>query len=118
MAGLNFPEFLAKTGLSIPRLATYLQVAESYLEAAAAGTARLTARDQQACRLLLRRLVGATQLELPLSAPVGSLTRAYARQRKRERAVASQNPRARQSRAVRARIASGDRASDQKGTSS
>jgi hypothetical protein len=118
MAGLNFPEFLAKTGLSIPRLATYLQVAESYLEAAAAGAARLTARDQQACRLLLRRLVGAKQLELPLSAPVGSLTRAYARQRKRERAVAPQSSRAKRPRAVRSGIASVDRASDQKGTCS
>jgi hypothetical protein len=87
MAGFNFPEFLAKTGLSIPRLATYLQVAESYLEAAAAGAARLTARDQQACRVLLRRLFGARQLELPLSGSPETLTRAYARQRRRERAV-------------------------------
>lgn len=90
MAGFDFPEFLARTGLSIRRLATYLQVAESYLEAAAAGASRLTSRDQQACRLLQRRLFGGKQLELPLAVPPQTLTRAYARQRKRERAVGAQ----------------------------
>jgi hypothetical protein len=52
----DLTEFLAKTGFSVPRLASYLRVAPVYLEAVLAGQARLTARDQTACRLLWRRL--------------------------------------------------------------
>jgi len=113
MAGFSFPEFLAKTGLSISRLATYLQVAESYLEAAAAGAMRLTARDQHACRLLWRRLFAAKQLELPLSSSPEALTRAYARRRRREHAAGTTgSSRGR----VRRSLASSDRTSDQKGS--
>jgi hypothetical protein len=103
MAGFDFPGFLARTGLSIRRLATYLQVAESYLEAAAAGSARLTLRDQQACRILQRRLFGGKQLELPLAIPPQALTRDYARQRKRERAVGVQKQTGGQRGAARSR---------------
>ena len=79
MARFDFQEFLARTGLSLQRLASYLQVAQPYLEAAAAGQGRLTVRDQEACRQLWRRLFGGRQLELPFSQDPERLMRGYAR---------------------------------------
>jgi hypothetical protein len=86
LARFDFQEFLAKTGLSLPRLASYLQVAQTYLEAVAAGEARLTARDREACRLLWRRLFGGKQLELPFPDSPESFTRGHARRLARDRA--------------------------------
>ena len=86
MARFDFQEFLTKTGLSIPRLASYLQVAQTYLEAVAAGEARLTARDQEACRILRRRLFGGKQLELPFPDPPETFTHGHARRLARDRA--------------------------------
>ncbi len=79
MARFNFQQFLAETGVSLPRLAAYLRVAQSYLEAAAAGRERLTARDLTACRLLWRRLTQAEQLELPFAEPSDTFTKQHAR---------------------------------------
>ncbi len=79
-------EFLARTGVSVARLASYLRVAPSYLESALNGTGRLTARDQQACRLLLRRLFQAKQMELPFAEPVRSFSKTAARERARSAA--------------------------------
>ncbi len=64
---LRVPRFILDTHLG--RLAAYLRVAQSYLEAAAAGRERLTPRDQAACHLLWRRLVRAVQLDLPFPEP-------------------------------------------------
>jgi hypothetical protein len=86
---LDLADFLQKTGFSLKRLATYLRVAPTYLEAALAGTARLTTRDQQACRLLWRRLFQAKQMQLPFAEPLESFTRTHARARARARATGS-----------------------------
>jgi len=82
-------DFLEKTGFSLRKLATYLQVAPGYLEAARAGEARLTARDQAACRLLWRRLFKGRQLELPFAEPIETFTRSHARSLARARAAES-----------------------------
>ncbi len=79
MARFNFQRFLAETGVSLARLAAHLRVAQSYLEAAAAGRERLTARDLAACRLLWRRLTQAEQLELPFAEPADTFTKQHAR---------------------------------------
>ena len=68
MPRFNLQRFLAETGLSIARLASYLQVAQTYLQQAAAGKTDLTRRDREACRALWRRLTQATQIELPSTA--------------------------------------------------
>jgi hypothetical protein len=86
VARFDFQEFLARTGLSLQRLASYLQVAQPYLEAAAAGQGRLTVRDQEACRQLWRRLFGGRQLELPFPEDPETLMRGYARRLARPRA--------------------------------
>jgi hypothetical protein len=83
----DLAEFLEKTGLSLRKLGTYLHVAPTYLAAVAAGKARLTARDQAACRLLWRRLFRARQLELPFTEPPTTFTRDHARVMARARAV-------------------------------
>ena len=79
MARFNFQRFLSETGVSLARLAAYLRVAQSYLEAAAAGRERLTARDLAACRLLWRRLTQAVQIELPFAEPPETFMRGHAR---------------------------------------
>lgn len=89
MAAFNFPQFLEETGVSLHRLATYLQVAEGYLAAAAAGAGRLTRRDEAACRQLRRRLLKWKQLALPFAEPAHTFTWEHARRRARERAVAA-----------------------------
>lgn len=89
MTRFNLAEFLEETGFSLRRLATYLQVAPGYLEAARAGEARLTARDQAACRLLWRRLFQGKQLELPFAEPIETFTRSHAQSLARARAAAS-----------------------------
>jgi len=71
--------FLSETGVSLARLAAYLRVAQSYLEAAAMGREHLTARDQAACRLLWRRLTQAVQLELPFAESPETFTQRHAR---------------------------------------
>jgi len=76
--GFELQRFLGDTGVSLTRLASYLRVAPSYLEAAAAGQGRLTRRDQDACRLLWRRLSQAVQLPLPFAEPVETFTREHA----------------------------------------
>jgi hypothetical protein len=80
-------DFLEKTGFSLRKLATYLQVAPGYLEAARAGETRLTARDQAACRLLWRRLFKGRQLDLPFAEPLETFTRNHARTLARARAA-------------------------------
>jgi hypothetical protein len=84
----DLADFLARTGLSLRKLATYLQVAPAYLEAALAEEARLTARDQAACRLLWRRLFRGKQLELPFAESPNTFTRTHACATARARAVA------------------------------
>jgi hypothetical protein len=74
----DLAEFLAKTGFSLPRLASHLRVAPVYLEAVLAGQARLTARDQTACRLLWRRLFRGKQMDLPFAEPIETFTRRHA----------------------------------------
>jgi hypothetical protein len=105
----DLADFLDKTGFSLRRLATYLQVAPAYLEAVRGGEARLTARDQAACRLLWRRLFRGKQLELPFAEPLETFTRRHAQAQGRARAAESRvsgkarpSPRARSSRAVAA----------------
>jgi hypothetical protein len=83
MARFDLREFLARTGVSLSRLASYLRVAPSYLEAALDGTGRLTKRDEQACRLLVRRLFKAKQMDLPFAEPRRSFTKTHARDRAR-----------------------------------
>ncbi len=85
MAGFNLQQFLDETGISLHRLATYLQVAESYLGAALVGTARLTRRDETACRLLRRRLTKWRQLDLPFAESINSFSREHARAQARAR---------------------------------
>ena len=78
MPRFDLQRFLGDTGVSVTRLASYLRVAPSYLEAAAAGQGRLTRRDQDACRLLWRRLTQAVQLSLPFAEPLEAFTREHA----------------------------------------
>jgi hypothetical protein len=92
MARFDFPRFLAETGVSLTRLASYLRVAPTYLQAAAAGEGKLTTRDQDACRLLRRRLTKAVQLDLPFAEPGETFTRAHARRLARQRALAPAPP--------------------------
>lgn len=92
MPGFNLQRFLAETGLSIARLASYLQVARTYLEAAARGQTPLTRRDQEACRALWRRLVRVEQIELPFAEPAETFTREHALRLARARAAASAAP--------------------------
>ena len=80
---LDLAEFLAKTGINLARLASHLRVAPAYLEAALEGASRLTTRDQQACRLLWRRLFRAKQMELPFAEPPETFSRTHARNRAR-----------------------------------
>jgi hypothetical protein len=87
LARFDLADFLAKTGTSLNRLASYLRVAPSYLEAALEGTGRLTTRDQQACRLLWRRLFRAKQLDLPFAESPDTFSRSHARERARARAT-------------------------------
>ncbi len=89
MTRFDLADFLDKTGFSLRRLATYLQVAPGYLEAARRGEARLTARDQAACRLLWRRLFQGKQLELPFAESLETFTRRHAQSLARARAGAS-----------------------------
>ncbi|MBI4537756.1 MAG: hypothetical protein HY712_07340 [candidate division NC10 bacterium] len=86
MAGLNLHRFLEETGISLRKLSMYLQVAESYLAAATAGTARLTRRDEAACRQLWRRLAKRKQLALPFEEPIETFSRDHARVLARARA--------------------------------
>ncbi len=79
----DLAEFLEKTGVSLTRLASYLRVAPSYLEAVLKGKGRLTVRDQQACRLVWRRLFRAKQMELPFVEPPETFSRRHARDRAR-----------------------------------
>jgi hypothetical protein len=88
MARFDFPRFLAETGVSLTKLASYLRVAPAYLQAAAAGQGKLTTRDQEACRLLRRRLIKAVQLDLPFAEPREVFTREHARRIARQRALA------------------------------
>lgn len=112
MTRFNLAEFLESTGFSLRRLATYLQVAPGYLEAALAGEARLTARDQAACRLLWRRLFQGKQLELPFAEPSETFTRSHAQSLARARATGSlvaahypPSPRSRSPHAAKSRTA-------------
>ncbi len=89
MSRFDFQRFLAETGVSLGKLASYLRVAPTYLQAAAAGEGRLTTRDQEACRLLWRRLTRAVQLPLPFAESARTFTREHARQARRARAVAA-----------------------------
>ena len=96
MSRFDLQEFLARTGVSLTKLASYLRVAPSYLQAALDGTGRLTARDQQACRLLVRRLFQAKQMELPFAEPLRSFSKTHARDRARTAAkTAASRPRRR-----------------------
>jgi len=79
MPRFDLQRFLAETGLNLPRLASHLRVAEAYLEAVVAGRAELTPRDQEACRLLRRRLAQAEQVGLPFAEPPETFTRIHAR---------------------------------------
>jgi hypothetical protein len=86
MPRFNLQRFIAETGLSIARLASYLQVAQTYLQQAAAGKTDLTRRDREACRALWRRLTQATQIELPFVESPSTFTREHARLLARSRA--------------------------------
>jgi len=104
----DLTDFLNRTGFSLRKLATYLQVAPGYLEAVLAGEAPLTARDRAACRLLWRRLFKGKQLELPFAEPLQTFTRNHARVMARARAATSavddrSSPRARSPRAAKRR---------------
>ncbi len=100
----DLTEFLAKTGFGLPRLASYLRVAPVYLEAVLAGQARLTARDQTACRLLWRRLFRGKQMDLPFAEPIETFTRRYAQALARARgATMAESPAAPRGRSPRAK---------------
>lgn len=103
MPPFDLTDYLKRTGFSLSRLATYLQVASSYLEAAVAGEARLTARDQAKCRLLWRRLFQGKQLELPFVEPPGTFTRDHARAIARTQALSRPQRRTPRPAATRAR---------------
>lgn len=92
MPGFDLPRFLDETGISLHKLATHLQVAESYLEAAAAGTARLTRRDETACRQLWRRLTRWKQLNLPFAEPIETFSREHSRAVVRARVKSAKKP--------------------------
>ncbi len=92
MARFDLREFLARTGVSLSRLASYLRVAPSYLEAALDSTGRLTKRDEQACRLLVRRLFQAKQMDLPFAEPPRSFTNTHARDGARAAAKTGASP--------------------------
>ena len=92
MSRFDLANFLEKTGFSLRRLATYLQVAPAYLEAARNGEARLTVRDQAACRLLWRRLFQGKQLELPFAEPLETFTRSHAQTLARARTLPTVRP--------------------------
>ena len=100
----DLTEFLAKTGFSLPRLASYLRVAPSYLEAVLARQARLTARDQAACRLLWRRLFRGKQMDLPFAEPIETFTRRHAQTLARARGAAEDAPSSSRGRSSRTRI--------------
>jgi hypothetical protein len=87
VSGFNLQGFLDETGITLHKLATYLQVAESYLESAAAGATRLTRRDETACRKLRRRLTQWKQLDLPFAEPPATFSRDHARAKARARAI-------------------------------
>jgi plasmid maintenance system antidote protein VapI len=84
-------QFLSKQGLSAAALARYLRVSEAYLGAVVAGEEALSKRDQMSCLALAARLakereaLRAVQIELPFGESAATFTRAYARQRARER---------------------------------
>jgi hypothetical protein len=100
----DLTEFLAKTGFSLPRLASYLRVAPVYLEAVLAGHARLTARDQAACRLLWRRLFRGKQMDLPFAEPIETFTRRHAQTLARARsATTAESPATPRGRSPRAK---------------
>ncbi|HSB68593.1 MAG TPA: hypothetical protein VLH58_04905 [Candidatus Methylomirabilis sp.] len=86
MPRFNLQRFLGETGLSLARLASYLQVAQTYLREAAEGKVDLTRRDREACRTLWRRLTQAVQIELPFAEPPSTFTRGHARLVARSRA--------------------------------
>lgn len=88
MPHFDVQKFLAETGLSLAQLASHLRVSLGYLEAVAAGQADLTPRDQEACRLLRRRLSQAEQVGLPFAEPPETFTRAHAHLGARARARA------------------------------
>jgi hypothetical protein len=92
--------------VSLTRLASYLRVAPSYLDAAVRGEGRLTGRDQAACRLLWRRLTKAKQLGLPFAEPPSTFTRTHGRQEARAKAKAAAAKKA--ARAARAAPPSAD----------
>jgi hypothetical protein len=100
---VDLAEFLAKTGFSVPRLASYLRVTPVYLEAVLAGQARLTIRDQTACRLLWRRLFRGKQMDLPFAEPIETFTRRHAQTLARARGTAADGPASSPSRASRTR---------------
>ncbi len=89
MARFDFPRFLAETGVSMMKLASYLRVAPSYLEAALRGEGRLTGRDQAACRVLWRRLTKAKQLALPFAESPATFTRRHGKEQARAKALAA-----------------------------
>ncbi|MBI3988081.1 MAG: hypothetical protein HY347_00545 [candidate division NC10 bacterium] len=79
MPRFDLQRFLAETGLNLDRLASHLRVSRDYLDTVVAGRADLTPRDQEACRLLRRRLFRAEQVELPFAEPQETFTRLHAR---------------------------------------
>ena len=99
----DLTEFLAKTGFSVPRLASHLRVAPVYLEAVLAGQARLTGRDQTACRLLWRRLFRGKQMDLPFAEPIETFTRRHAQALARARGATADGPSSSRSRSSRTR---------------
>lgn len=104
MPRFDLVEFLAKTGFSLPRLASHLRVTPVYLEAVLAGEARLTVRDQAACRLLWRRLFRGKQMDLPFAEPIETFTRRHAQALARARgSTAADNPAAPRGRSPRAK---------------
>ena len=92
MPRFDLKRFLAETGLTVVRLASFLQVSRDYLDTVVAGRADLTPRDQEACRLLRRRLSRTEQLPLPFAEPPETFTRLHARllARARSRAPAKE----------------------------
>jgi hypothetical protein len=103
VARFDLREFLARTGVSLTRLASYLRVAPSYLESALDGSGRLTTRDQQACRLLLRRLFQAKQMDLPFAEPPQTFSKRHARDRARTAQKQASRPRGARTRTHRSK---------------
>jgi len=89
MPRFDLQRFLGETGLTIARLASRLQVAQTYLEKVVRGEAKLTSRDQEACRTLWKRLTQAKQMELPFAESAETFTRGHARALARARALAT-----------------------------